>query len=238
MIRTWKIWMAVVLLILTAPALAGAAGYGIYEWGARGQGLGGAMTARGDDPSTVVYNPAGMTQLPGTHVSAGTTIIRPSGTVSPDDSSLPGGEGVDNTWFIPNAYFTTQLGERYWFGVGLYSRAGLGTEYRSDEDWFGRYSSLYAGIKQISLTPNMAIKLTDSLSMGVGVEVAYIEVNLQTMIDAANPKKPNTNTYNNDVKQKLTGGDPGYGFNLAFHYRPLDWLAFGASYRSKIEVKM
>ena len=147
MIRTWKIWMAMMCFILTAPALAGAAGYGIYEWGARGQGLGGAMTARGDDPSTVVYNPAAMTQLPGTQMSAGMTIIRPSGKVSPDDSSLPGGEGVDNTWFIPNAYVTTQLGERYWFGIGLYSRTGLGTEYRSDEDWFGPLQKLQQPLK-------------------------------------------------------------------------------------------
>jgi long-chain fatty acid transport protein len=179
-----------------------------------------------------------MTQLPGTHVSAGMTFIRPSGTVEPDDSSLHGGEGEDNTWIIPNAYLTTQLGERYWFGMGLYSRTGLGTEYDDDENWFGRYNSMYAGIKQISLTPNMAIKLTDSLSMGVGLEVAYIEVNLQTMIDAADPKNPGTGGGFYDVKQKLKGGDPGYGFNLALHYKPVDWLSFGASYRSKIEVTM
>ena len=227
--------------VLCMPAIAGAAGYGIYEWGARGQALGGAMTARGDDPSTVVYNPAGMTQLAGTQVSAGATIIRPSGGVLSD--TYDGGEGVDNTWFIPNTYFTTQLGERYWFGVALYSRTGLGTEYRSDEDWYGRYNAMYAGIKQVSLNPNMAIKLTDSLSMAVGLEIAYIEVNLQSMIDATpppggNPADPNINTNSMDVKQKLTGGDPGYGFNLALHYKPLDWLAFGASYRSEIDVKM
>jgi long-chain fatty acid transport protein len=175
-----------------------------------------------------------MTQLPGTHVSAGMTFIRPSGTVEPDDSSLQGGEGEDNTWIIPNAYLTTQLGERYWFGMGLYSRTGLGTEYDDDENWFGRYNSMYAGIKQISLTPNMAIKLTDSLSMGVGLEVAYIEVNLQNMFSL----NGDTTTGTGDIKQKLTGGDPGYGFNLALHYKPVDWLSFGASYRSEINVTM
>jgi long-chain fatty acid transport protein len=235
MIGRWQLWLAVMMFIMSIPHLAGAAGYGIYEWGARGQALGGAMTARGEDPSTVVYNPAGMTQLPGTQMSAGMTIIRPSGTVNPDDSSLPGGEGVDNTWTIPNAYITTQLGERYWFGLGLYSRVGLGTEYRSDEDWFGRYNAMYAGIKQVSMTPNMALKLTDTLSMAVGLEVAYIEVNLQNMIDA-DPNQEHSGDY--DVKQKLTGGDPGYGFNLALHYKPLDWLSFGASYRSEIDVTM
>jgi long-chain fatty acid transport protein len=123
--------------------------------------------------------------------------------------------------------------------MGLYSRTGLGTEYDDDENWFGRYNSMYAGIKQISLTPNLAIKLTDSLSMGVGLEVAYIEVNLQGMVDAGNPTDPGTGTSGQyDVKQKLTGGDPGYGFNLALHYKPVDWLSFGASYRSKIEVTM
>ena len=215
--------------VLCMPGIAGAAGYGIYEWGARGQALGGSMAARGEDPSTVVYNPAGMTQLPGTQVSAGITIVRPSASVLSD--TYDGGEGVDNTWLIPNTYFTTQLGERYWLGVALYSRTGLGTEYRSNEDWYGRYNSMYAGIKQVSLNPNIAIKLTDSLSMAVGLEIAYIEVNLQKMVTV-------TGDSTGDVKQKLTGGDAGYGFNLAVQYKPLDWLSLGASYRNEIDVSM
>jgi long-chain fatty acid transport protein len=228
----WKTWLAMMCFVLCMPGIAGAAGYGIYEWGARGQALGGSMAARGEDPSTVVYNPAGMTQLPGTQVSAGMTIIRPSASVLSD--TYDGGEGVDNTWLIPNTYFTTQLGERYWLGVALYSRTGLGTEYRSNEDWYGRYNSMYAGIKQVSLNPNMAIKLTDSLSMAVGLEIAYIEVNLQNMITT----NGDTATGSGDVKQKLTGGDAGYGFNLAVQYRPTDWLSFGASYRNEIDVTM
>ena len=221
--------------LLCTPGIAGAAGYGIYEWGARGQALGGAMTARGEDPSTVIYNPAAMTQLPGTELSAGLTVIRPSGTIS--SSEYDGGEGVDNTWTIPNAYFTTQLGEHYWFGMALYSRAGLGTEYRSNEEWYGRYNAMYAGIKQVSLTPNMAIKLTDTLSVALGLEIAYIEVDLQNMIDAGNPTNPGVGTDGQyDVKQKLSGSGTGYGFNLAIHYKPLDWLSLGAAYRSEIDI--
>ncbi|PIE68633.1 MAG: hypothetical protein CSA21_06485 [Deltaproteobacteria bacterium] len=241
MIWAWKekLTAAVLIIFVMFPCVAGAAGYGIYEWGARGQGLGGAMVARGDDPSTVVTNPAAMTQLPGTSLTAGLTIIRPSGTVHPHDASLEGGKGEDNTWVIPNTSITTQLSETYWLGVGLYSRAGLGTEYRGDEHWFGRYNGMYAGIRQVSLNPNVAFKMTDTLSLGAGLEVAYIDADLRNMIDAGNPRNPGAGTRGIfDVKQKLAGRDPGYGFNLAVHYKPLDWLSLGISYRSKITIHM
>ena len=66
------------ILTLSAPAFglgeARAEGFSITQWSARGMALGNGMVGRADDPSAVAYNPAGITQLPGTRLMLGTVI--------------------------------------------------------------------------------------------------------------------------------------------------------------------
>ena len=122
-------WLCLLLLLLSVRA--DAAGFGIYEWSARGNALGGAMVGRADDPSTIAYNPAGMVQLEGTQVMAGFTAISP--TVDMEGFGIIGSDPfastVSATWFPPHIYYTRQVNESHWFGVGLFTRFGLGTEF-------------------------------------------------------------------------------------------------------------
>lgn len=60
-----------VLCLALCPLQAWAAGYGVYEWSARGNALGGAMVARDADPSSVAYNPAAITDLEGAQIQMG-----------------------------------------------------------------------------------------------------------------------------------------------------------------------
>ena len=57
--------LGLVLLAVFSPAAAQAAGFGIYEQGARAMGTAGAFTARADDPSAIYFNPAGLAHLEG-----------------------------------------------------------------------------------------------------------------------------------------------------------------------------
>jgi len=65
-------------LILTSLALGN--GVEIYPQGAKAVGMAGAFTAQADDPTAIFYNPAGITQLKGTQVSLGVSVIRPEMT--------------------------------------------------------------------------------------------------------------------------------------------------------------
>ena len=68
---------AVVTVLACGTALG--AGFALYDWSARGNALGGAMTGRADDPSAIAFNPAGITQIPGSSMMAGLTFIMPGG---------------------------------------------------------------------------------------------------------------------------------------------------------------
>ena len=225
-----KKWLPVILCVFFMSALSApcfGAGYGIYEWGTRGNALGGALIGRADDPSALAYNPAGITQLPGIQTMAGMTVITPTIDINFENSANGiNGEATDNTWLIPNAYYTHQLNDTYWLGFGVFSRAGLGTEFENEEEYAGRYNCTYAGVKSLSFNPNLAVKLTDHLSFAAGVEADWLDFSYDKF----------TNATGDDVKIEVRADGWNYGYNFALHYKPSERLAFGASFRSEIAL--
>ncbi len=162
--------IAVLALMLTGQQVL-AAGFAIYDWSARGVAMGGATMAGKPDASVVASNPAAMTGLNGTQVMTGLSAVAPMVTVS-----IAGKESSDaesNVWMLPHAYAVKQLGERYWLGIGVFNRFGLGTEF--DENWPGAGSVYYAAIKSVSLTPVLGMRLTDNWSIGLGAEANYFD---------------------------------------------------------------
>lgn len=215
---------------------AWAEGYGLYEYGARGMALGGAMVARKPDPSCVAYNPALLTRLPGTHMMLGVTSVTPTGSMHTEMLGDNAAETYlkDSTWFLPHVYFTHQINNRLTFGIGEFTRFGLGFEY--PQDWPGRYNIYSVSLLSASLNPNLAVKLTDELSVAAGVEAIYVNLDLQkrTPISLA----PYGIDGRMDVDSNIQdANDLGFGFNFGAHYQFNEQWALGILYRSQIKVK-
>src|SRR5713226_3562321 len=62
---------------ILGPAPAHAAGFAIFEQGARGMGFAGAFTAQASDPSAIFHNAAGIAFLKGKQIHLGATLIAP-----------------------------------------------------------------------------------------------------------------------------------------------------------------
>ncbi|MBI9111341.1 OmpP1/FadL family transporter [Maridesulfovibrio ferrireducens] len=207
---------------------AEAAGFALYEWSARGNALGGAMVAKADDPSALAWNPAGITQLLGTQVLAGISTIAPSNDVTTSYNGNSKKESINKKVFVPpHAYFTHQVNDSLWFGVGSFSRYGLGTSF--DEDWSGRYSSYDTEINSFSVNPNMAYKINKYISIAAGFELMYVRADLRKKFDPTGTK--NTAT---DVDQRIIVDNITPGFNAGIRVTPNDQWAIGFSYRSKM----
>ena len=149
------------LLFLTSSSLFGA-GFALYDFSARGNALGGAMVGRADDPSAIAFNPAGITQIPGSAFMTGLGFLLPSGTAVATGTAMSVDQN-DRTFILPNMYYTKQMNEKLWLGVGVMTRFGLGTEF--PHDWFGRYNSYRAMLESVSINPNIAWKVNDALSL-------------------------------------------------------------------------
>lgn len=216
------VWAGIFCLVATSMSYG--AGFALYEGSARGNALGGAMVGRADDPSAIYYNPAGITQLEGFRMMAGGTVIVPNTDIKTiDGNGTVQTTGTEtNFWDPPHFYASYQFSDALWFGLGVFSPYGLGTEF--DENWPGRYNSYKAFIQTLTVNPTVAFKLNDKVSLAAGMEVMWFDLDLRQKIP----------TPLGDVDQKLTGDSYGYGFNLGVRYKVCDWMALGAAYRSQV----
>src|SRR5215475_2578229 len=103
------------LVLLFAPLPLRAAGFALFEAGAKGQGFAGAFTAQASDPSAMFHNPAGIAFLRGKQLYLGGTAVMPSWQF---DGAAPfPGEGVHETDAVsvllpPAAYYSQAFSPR------------------------------------------------------------------------------------------------------------------------------
>ncbi|MCX8043730.1 MAG: outer membrane protein transport protein [Desulfobacterota bacterium] len=198
-------------------------GFALYEGSARGNALGGSVIAKANDPAAIFFNPAGITQLPGKQIAMGATIIIPSTHMTTEQWGRSEDSKLKWNYFVPPyAYLTYQHSDRLWLGVGVFARFGLGTEF--DEDWPGRFNSYNAFVRVVELNPNVAWKVDEKLSVSVGASVARLDLKLES-------KAPLF-----DYDTSLTGNGMGFGYNFGLHYKLVDWVMLGLSYRSKMHL--
>lgn len=221
-----RIILIAALVILGASPSYGA-GFAMYEYSARGNALGGGLVGRADDPSANAYNPAGITQIPGSGFMVGFTAINPEASVEMNGVTE---EAESKFWTPPHLYATQQLNDTFWLGFGVYSRFGLGIEY--DDDWAGRYNVYEASIQSVSLNPNLAVKLTDWLSIAAGPEIMWLDFSQKKKVD---PTGGLATSVTRDVDAKLEGDSWGYGAVAGIHVTPMDSLKLGLTYRSQVK---
>jgi long-chain fatty acid transport protein len=177
-------------------ALAGNASAGGFAIGTQNaSGLGNAYAgaaATAEDASTIWYNPAGMTRLPGRQAVGSLNALKPETKFSSDTSrtTLPplittgltdnGGDAGD--WaFVPDGYLSWQLTPELWAGIGLSAPFGLTTEW--DSGWVGRFHAIKSDLLTININPSIAWKVNEMFSVGAGISAMYIDAELTNAVD-------------------------------------------------------
>jgi long-chain fatty acid transport protein len=184
MFRRLILVIAAVCFIL--PSAAFASGFAINEQGAKALGMGGAFAAQADDPTAVYYNPAGITQLEGTQVSLGFSLIQPTASFEGTYMGSPvSGETEDKTFVIPNLYITTKINDRLSFGFGSFITFGLGMDWK--DDWAGAHlvGGRNAEIATYTFNPVLAYKVTNDLSLAAGLVYQRMDVTIESMTTPA-----------------------------------------------------
>jgi long-chain fatty acid transport protein len=186
----YKCWMAIGL---GASSLAWGGGFQVFEHSVRGLGTAFAEQAAASEPSTVFWNPAGMTHLPGKQFSMAGYGLKPTGRFSdqgsrtflPPPNGLPlnGGDGGDPGDYtaIPNVYYTQKLNARWSIGFGINTPFGLATRY--DKSWVGRYYALHSELITFNINPALAYRINERMSIGGGLNIAYARAKLSNAID-------------------------------------------------------
>ncbi|HBN22849.1 MAG TPA: hypothetical protein DD412_06390 [Holosporales bacterium] len=186
--------------------------------------------AIGGDVTTMYNNPATMTSLKGHHFAAVGSFIIPSTKFKDGGSSSAAGSDGGNGGefaFVPAVYGMWSVQPNMQVGLALTAPFGLGTEYNSD--WKGRYHSVKSELRTLNINPNVAYKINDMWSVGLGVSFQYADVTLESKINNARFAAGAI-----DADSRLTGDDWGAGFNVGLLFEPMKGTRLGLSYRSKI----
>jgi long-chain fatty acid transport protein len=222
---------------ILGPAPAHAAGFAIFEQGARAMGFGGAFTAQADDPSAIFHNAAGIAFLKGKQFYLGGTLIHPSSTFTGADP-FPGAsvteKGDTGLLIPPAAYYTQQFSERLVFGIGLHTPFGLKTAWANPDLFSGRFISQSADLRSFSVNPTVGYKLADRFAIGLGLDVRFSSVSLQRRVPIINPFTQRvTDAATVDLESNR---DVGFGFNVGALARISDSLSAGVHYRHKVSA--
>ncbi len=155
---------------------AQATGFQIAEYSATGLGRAYAGEAAiADNAGAQFRNPAMMTYLSGTHLSAGGVGIIPQinldGQSGPIDSRA---HNMAEKAFVPNFYLTQQINNHWTVGLAIASNFGLETDLKKSGYALTQFGD-QAKLHTIEINPNVAYKINDAFSVGAGVR--YVRAN-------------------------------------------------------------
>jgi long-chain fatty acid transport protein len=220
-----------VLVFLAQASLSHGAGFLIYEHGAAAMAMGGAFVALANNPSAIWHNPAGIAFLQGTQFSLGTTLIWPEASVDLMNWPFPSQRRWDQanqTFYPSNVYITQSVGDRVTVGFGFFSPYGLGSKW--SEEIPLRYLGYEDDMKTYFFNPAIAFKLTDQVSLGVGVSYIHSTVKFK-LVDLAE-----FGPYGSyDVPAALQGDGNSFSVNAGLLYRGKN-LSLGFNYRSGFDI--
>lgn len=143
-----------------------------YEIGTEDTALAGAgQAARAQDASTIVTNPAGMTRLPEHMFTGGLQAMNGDVSYSLEDET--GRKSPGNIMqLFPNAsaFYTQKVNDDLYAGIGLYGNYGLSIDFGN---WQGDRLIKKSTMVAMTLSPSVAYKLNDRLSVGGSVNANY-----------------------------------------------------------------
>ena len=234
----YKKYLLSFILTITAATGVQAAGYQLQEYSVTGLGRAFAGAGvMGDDYSAVAFNPAGMSLVEKSGLQMGAIAVDVYGKAKGEsraDTATPtaiiqgtpkSGSTHSNLFrLLPHFYGQKKVNNKLDLGIGLYVPFGLANDYKNN--WFGTEHGQYSGITVVNLTPSISYKVSNNLSLGLGINLQYTEAHLTGGVAGGG---------STNMKHAK---DTGVGYNVGLTYKPFETTRLGLSYRSKVSHKL
>ena len=180
---------------------------------------------------SVVTNPAGMTGIQKDVGLAGIQLLIPTVRFDSDIATAGGSDG-GNAGFvspIPSAFAVKVLNDEWRLGLGVTAPLGGGVDY--GKDFVGRYQAQRSVMTGLGVSPAVAYKVNDKLSLGGGISFIYSALDLDIAINQ--PGLLPDGQVNID---KID--DWGYQGFFGAMYKATEKLTLGAFYRTESDVEL
>jgi long-chain fatty acid transport protein len=193
------------------------------------------------DGSGVFFNPASLSFSKVT-LTLGGALIGPIGTFTDTSGGALNGtvSTLNKKWYpVPNIYASVPFKQHFAFGIGVFAPYGLTTDWPSNSE--GRFLGYKSLVQGIYVQPTLAIKFSDRVSVGVGADITYLNVELRQRVDLSVQPIPGTpytfgqvgvpaGTDFADVQ--LSGHAWNPGFHVGVQAKVTDKVSFGARFLS------
>ena len=236
-------WKKASLATAVAMAMGGwggaasASGFQLQEQNASGLGLAySGMAAAVQDASTVFWNPAGMSYLPGIQGAVALNYVIPSTKFNssgppPGGSTYNalgnGGDGGVSAW-VPALYGTWMINPQWSVGLGINAPFGLSTEW--DTTWAGQFHAIKSKVETLNINPTVSFKVNNMISLGAGVSYQKIDAELTEAVPGLAATLPGAIAA--PVTGKVEGSDWAWGWNLGALFDFQQGTRVGVTYRS------
>lgn len=211
---------------------ANAAAFQFYEMGTPIIGTAAVgQAAVANDASTAYYNPAGMSQLPGSHFMLGAQAILPAIAFSKNRqiSTIRGSSGGNAGALTPGMDMYAVYGLSPCWKLGLSFTSPYGGLLNYNNGWVGRFNVQNLQMYVLDLNPVISYQYNNWLSLGAGLVIEYANL-YQT---AALPLLPDI-----DGQATIRAGNTSPGINVGVLITPTCTTKIGVSYRSQIVHKL
>ncbi|MDP3267054.1 MAG: outer membrane protein transport protein, partial [Sulfuricurvum sp.] len=173
---------------------------------------------------TALSNPALITSVKGTEISFGGTVFMPD-----VKTNVAGGGEVKSAAdlsVIPEVAIAQKVSDNFYWGIGMFGVAGMGTDYRNT----GKNMAMVTNLQLMQFAVPLAYK-ADGLSIAISPIVQYGSLDMNYMVPALMGAGSDFNSSTQGVAQDL-----GFGYTIGAAYE-IDGLTLGASYKSAIDME-
>ncbi|MCL4432304.1 MAG: outer membrane protein transport protein [Epsilonproteobacteria bacterium] len=227
--RTIKLAVAAAVALTSTAAFA-TNGDHLIGLGAKARGMGGIGIGMSHGAESALANPAMITSVKGTEISFGGTVFMPKaknsmGVEASSDADLS---------VIPEVAIAQKASDNFYWGVGMFGTAGMGTDYRGK----GMNFNMVTNLQLMQFAVPLAYK-TDGLTVAVAPILQYgsLDIDYSGRLDTSIPfgfgMAPGPT-------RDVAGGagvaqDFGAGYTLGLGYEA-GGLTLGAVYKSAINM--
>lgn len=230
----------IALSLITSTMLHATNGDNLIAIGTKARGMGGTGIAVSHGAESGISNPAMITSVESSEISFGGTIFMPdiATTLSFPNAPLPPQGKITSDAdlsMIPAVSLAHKIDENWYVGIGMWGVAGMGTDYRGNQDMsVGNLGNMNMvtnlqlmqfGVPIAYKTGGLSVAVTPIVQYGA-LDIDYDGVDLGTGAGFSSGAG--------------TAQDFGFGWNLGIAYdfaaNGVNGLTLGAIYKSSIEM--
>jgi long-chain fatty acid transport protein len=145
------------------------------------------------------------------------------------DASALDQQNIGDNYVVPSAYFAFPINKKWSFGFATFSNYNVRNNY--DTQYPAGIITGQRSLFTYEINPNVAVKLTDKLYLGVGVSAIHGNYKLTTTYGAQNPTNPS------QIYQDFHGTGLGFRYDVGVLYKINKRHQFGLSYRSATDIE-